>query len=292
MTRISSPDLRIDIAMRGAELQSIASSDGRQWLWHGDPAVWAGRSPLLFPLIGRSPDGKALVDGALRPMLPHGFARTSDFAVTETAESLCTLRLSDSAATRAAYPFAFDLDMTYRVAGATLTMDAKVTSRDRRPMPACFGYHPAFVWPLPGASGLPHILQLDNHQEPSLLRIDAKGLLTPERRASPFAKGELTLDRAMFSQDAMIFDSHIGSSLWYGAEGHPGIRVSYAGLPHLGIWQKPGASYICIEPWHGLPAPADRAEPLEARAGCVHIAPGQSVHFIMQMTFGVAPGPD
>ena len=288
MTRISSADLAIDIAARGAELQSVKSPDGRQWLWHGDPAIWAGRSPLLFPLIGKSPDGMAMVDGASRAMLPHGFARTSDFAVTAMAESHCALRLSDSAATRACYPFAFDLDMTYRVAGATLTMDAQVSNRDTRPMPACFGYHPALVWPLPGSAGLPHILQLDNRQEPELRRIDAQGLLTPSRLASPFARGEMTLHHAMFIEDAMIFDSNIGASLWYGAKGHPGVRVSYPGLPHLGVWQKPGASYICIEPWHGLPAPAGVAEPLEARAGCLDIAPGASVHFIMQMAFGVA----
>ena len=29
--------------------------------------------------------------------------------------------------------------------------------------------------------------------------------------------------------------------------------MDYTGAPHLGIWQKPGAPYVCIEPWCGLP---------------------------------------
>jgi galactose mutarotase-like enzyme len=30
------------------------------------------------------------------------------------------------------------------------------------------------------------------------------------------------------------------------------VQVAYD-APHMGIWQLPGAPYLCIEPWWGLP---------------------------------------
>jgi galactose mutarotase-like enzyme len=28
--------------------------------------------------------------------------------------------------------------------------------------------------------------------------------------------------------------------------------VSFPDAPYLGIWTKPGAHFVCIEPWHGI----------------------------------------
>ena len=53
---ISDSALSAQIAAAGAELQRLQDRDGSDLLWNGDPAVWAGRAPLLFPLVGETKD--------------------------------------------------------------------------------------------------------------------------------------------------------------------------------------------------------------------------------------------
>ena len=52
--RIANNYLAAEISPLGAELQSITSRDGANWLWHGDAQWWTGRAPLLFPVVGKS----------------------------------------------------------------------------------------------------------------------------------------------------------------------------------------------------------------------------------------------
>src|SRR5262245_59445312 len=70
LMRIANSELTVEIAPLGAELQSITSANGDNWLWHGDPAWWSGRAPLLFPVVGKSPDGAVTIEGKRYPMLP------------------------------------------------------------------------------------------------------------------------------------------------------------------------------------------------------------------------------
>ena len=61
--RLTNNELTVEIAPLGAELQSVATADGSQWLWNGDAAWWTGRAPLLFPVVGKSPDGAVTIEG-------------------------------------------------------------------------------------------------------------------------------------------------------------------------------------------------------------------------------------
>lgn len=286
MIRLSGDALGIVVSERGAELQSVTDTKGRDWLRNGDPAIWAGRSPLLFPVIGKHPDGKVLIDGQRYPIKSHGVARTSLFQVVAQDDASCTLRLSDNDETRLAYPFAFSLDMTYRLDGVSLSMIARITNTGDRAMPFCFGYHPAFLWPLPGSDGLPHRIRLGNGASPAHLRLGADGQRAPALHPSAFSDGVLTLDHALFVDDALIIAEGAGHHVWYGADGLPGVAVDFPDMPHLGIWTKPNGPFICIEPWHGLPSPPDPDEPLDRRAGVIKLAPGAATELAMTLTFG------
>ena len=92
--------LAAEIDPPGAELRSFRV-DGREWLWQGDPAWWAGQAPLLFPVIGRSPGGRARWQGRAFDMPPHGVARQSRFALREADGRRALLELRDDEATRA-----------------------------------------------------------------------------------------------------------------------------------------------------------------------------------------------
>jgi galactose mutarotase-like enzyme len=247
-------------------------------LWTGDPAFWTGRSPILFPIVGKAPDDTIAIDGAVYPMAQHGFARRSEFALAASTATMCRYELSASDATRAIYPFEFQLAVVHAVEGRALTVTAEVTNRDQKPMPFGLGFHSAFAWPLPDASGRDHIVTLDNKGEPALVRLEG-GLINPAALPSPFKAGRLVLDHAMFEQDAMIFPSGAGEGLRYGAESGRAMLFHFENLPNLALWTKPGAPFLCIEPWHGTAAEAGASSDLSKRPSTTILAPGAVASF-------------
>ncbi len=278
VTRIANAYLTVDVSSLGAEMQSLVSADGRSWLWNGDAAWWNGRSPVLFPMVGKAPDNRVTIDGKSYEMGQHGFARRNEFTLATATDSMCRYELAASDATRAVYPFEFLLTLTHVLHGRKLTVASEVENRDSRPMPFGLGYHPAFVWPLPGADGKAHTVTLDNGAEPALLRVEG-GLLKTEKLASPFSAGHLVLDRSQFDADAMIFPEGAGTGLTYAAEGGPALKFAFENLPNLALWQKPGAPFICIEPWHGMAAEAGGPDDLVKRPYTVPLQPGEKARF-------------
>ncbi|ARO26198.1 aldose 1-epimerase protein (plasmid) [Rhizobium sp. TAL182] len=276
--RIGNRDITVDISSLGAEMQALTTNDGRSWLWTGDATFWTGRSPILFPIVGKALDDKIAIDGMVYPLAQHGFARRSEFALAASTATACRYELAASAATQGIYPFDFLLAVEHAVEGRALTVTAEVSNRDQKAIPFGFGFHPAFAWPLPGASGRAHTVTLDNEGEPELVRLEG-GLINPAPLPSPFDKGRVVLDHALFDQDAMIFPKGAGEGLLYGAEGGPTLRFHFENLPNLALWTKPGAPFICVEPWHGTAAEAGGSSELSRRPYTNILAPGASTRF-------------
>lgn len=272
LTRISNGEVTVDVAALGAEMQSIQTRDGRNWMWHGDATYWTGRSPILFPMVGKAPNDTISIEGERFQMSQHGFARRSNFALVAEESDRCVYRLEASEASRALYPFAFQLDVEHRLEGRAVLVSAEVTNRDSRVMPFGIGFHPAFAWPLPGAAG-PHAVVLDNGGVPALRRLSG-GLVAQEELASPFAEGQLVLDHHMFGDDAMIFPEGAGAGLVYGPAAGPKLHFTWENLPNLALWTKPGAGFICLEPWHGTAAEVGGSDDLMERPFTEVLGPG------------------
>jgi galactose mutarotase-like enzyme len=278
LIRIESDALAVDISSLGAEMQSLATKDGRAWGWNGDPAYWTGRSPILFPIVGKAPDNRVMIDGQPFEMQQHGFARRSEFRLVEADGRSCLHELVATEASRQVYPFDFQLRLQHTVEGARLTITAEVLNSGRSPLPFGLGFHPAFAWPLPGAAGRPHVVQLDNQAEPKLSRIE-NGLRRPGLLPSPFVKGRLALDHSYFDDDAMIFPEGAGNGLTYGAEGGPSLHFTFDNLPNLALWTKPGAPFLCVEPWHGTAPEIGASAELAERPYAMVLGPAESARF-------------
>ncbi|KKB82635.1 aldose epimerase, partial [Devosia limi DSM 17137] len=223
------------------------------------------------------PGDRVSIEGVHYGMGQHGFARRSEFELVEASGTSCRYELASSEET-GAYPFEFLLAVTHAVEGRAVTVTAAVSNRDTRPMPFGLGFHPAFVWPLPGAAGKAHSVTLDNGAEPALVRL-AGGLVMKERLASPFRAGRLVLEPELFAADAMVFPEGAGSGLTYAAEGGPAIHLRWENLPNLALWSKPGAPFVCLEPWHGTAAEQGGSDELAARPYSVVLAPGAEARF-------------
>lgn len=283
LTRLENAHLTVEISSLGAELQSLASKDGRSFLWNGDATFWAGRSPVLFPIVGKAPEDTVMIDGRPYPMAQHGLARRREFALTSATPQACCYTLTATDDTKAIYPFDFSLSLDYQLQDTSLTLTAIVSNTGPKPMPYGIGFHPAFLWPLPGADTKPHHIVLDNGEEPELLRLRA-GLLNATPQPSPFKAGHLTLDASQFEEDAMIFPQGSGPGLTYQAEGGTSLHFSFENLPNLALWQKPGAPFICIEPWHGMAAEHGKGSEIKDRPYSVILPPGDTARYGFTVT--------
>lgn len=283
LTRLQNEQLTIEVSSMGAELQSLTASDGRAFLWNGDAAFWGGRSPILFPIVGKAPNDTVLIDGKPFAMAQHGLARRREFTLTTASQHACRFTLTATEETKAAYPFDFSLTLDYQLDGPTLTIMASVSNQGSAPMPYGIGFHPAFLWPLPGSEGKPHRITLDNGAEPELLRLK-DGLLDDTTQPSPFTAGQLTLDASQYVEDAMIFPEGAGAGLTYEAQDGPSLHFSFENLPNLALWQKPGAPFICIEPWHGMAAQHGKGSELKDRPYSVVLPSGETARYGVSIT--------
>jgi len=285
LATISSDRLKAAISSRGAELQSLTDSGGRDLLWNGDPAFWQGRAPILFPIIGLLEGGSYRLDGTRYAMPKHGFARHASFAIVDRGADAATFRLAASAETRAIYPFEFQLDIRFSVADATLKLAAIISNNGAGTMPASFGFHPALRWPLPyGEPRENHRIRFEHDEPAPIRRIDANGLLLPDPQPTPVSGDMLVLRDDLFIDDALIFDRLNSCRLSYEASAGPRLALEFADFPTLGVWTKPGAGFICIEPWQGFADPVGYDGDIRDKPGIIEIVPGENREFAMSIS--------
>jgi galactose mutarotase-like enzyme len=269
----------------GAELCSLRNADGQEVLWQAGPD-WPRHAPILFPIVGRLKNDLLTHRGQTYPMTQHGFARDQRFVWTAREKTLCALSLRDSEASRAKYPFAFRLDVSYAVEGDELVIGYAISNPGDEMLPASIGAHPAFQWPLAeGVAKEAHRITFETPEPAPIRRLDG-GLLLPDAEPTPVQGTQLPLSETLFADDAMIFDHIASTSLRYAAPGTPVITFAWDGFPQLGIWSKPsGAPFLCIEPWHGYASPIDFDGEFADKPGVMHIAAGATRSLTQRIGF-------
>ncbi len=285
LIEITSPHLSAAIDPFGAELIHLRDADGRELMTDADPAFWTGHAPLLFPIVGRLNGDVLRLDGADYPMKQHGFARRSAFTLIEQSDSKAVFLLEDSAETRAVYPRAFALRAAYEIHDATLSITIAIENREtERTLPASFGFHPAFAWPLPyGQAREDHRITFAADEAESIRQVTG-GLVDPALRPSPLADRTLALADDLFTNDALIWDRLRSHSVRYGAATGPSLRIDFPDTPMLGIWTKLGAAFVCIEPWHGIADPVGFVGDITDKPGIFTLPPGMAKRITMAVT--------
>ncbi len=269
--------MSLGVAPLGAEMQYLRTAGGDDLLWHGDPAFWSGRAPVLFPIVGRAVDDTIAVEGHSAPMPQHGFARRSMFELVEASEGMCRHKLRDTAESRAVYPFAFTLEISHRLEGHTLRVSAQVTNDSKRPMPFGFGFHPAFNWPLPGADGAAHHVTLANGGAPEQVELE-DGLLRRAPMDGPFVDGDLKIAEPLFTDGALVFPNAAGA-LRYGPRKGLALEFNFTNLPDLALWRPKNAPFLCVEPWHGTASYVGDGPQIAQRPNSITLAAGKAAEF-------------
>ncbi len=260
------------VKLLGAELHQWRTRDV-ELIRELDETVWDQTAPVLFPVVGWTRNGEVRVDGQSYPLALHGFAWRKRFTVAEQREDFLRLALTDDAETRALYPFAFRLEVTFQLGDGRLENALIVTNAGDRPLPYACGLHPGFRWPF-ASSVKPHSIRFEKTERPEVPVIAPGGLFAAQKRSTPLKEGVLPLEPALFASDALCFLNINSQSLVFDNGAGARLHVALDDFPHVGFWTRPPAPYLCIEPWTGHGDPVDFTGELFEKPSMRQLAPG------------------
>lgn len=281
--QLSSGGARADISTLGAEVVRW-SVDGSDLLWSCDPVWWDRTAPLLFPVVGRVRDGLIAVEGRQHVMPPHGFASQRHFAVVSQADNAVSLELGNDAETHISFPFAFRLRVDYLLAYTALTVRLSVRNPGPDPLPYALGLHPGFRWPLAGSSRTGHAVIFESPERPQAHIVPYGGLMSDAPSPVPLEGTRLPLDDALFAAGALVFLDIASRSVSLEAgDGATTVTLRLEDFPHLAVWSRPGAPFVCIEPWTGHSDPVGFAGAFAEKPSMRTLPPGATSQHAVDM---------
>ena len=284
---LENEQLRVEVDSLGAEVKSVKNKETQmEYMWQGDPKYWGRTSPVLFPFVGSLKNKEYHYNGKTYPMGQHGFARDCDFTLVEQTDNTIVHRLTDSEETRKKYPFPFELTVTHTLCGREISVGWHVVNRGTDPMYFTIGAHPAFRVPvLPDTKQSDYSLQFRTDSlQYYLLDTDSGTANVGTQYDLPVSNGRSPIASDLFDKDALVFDHQID---WAGIampDGTPYVSVSCEGFPNFGIWSKPNAPFVCLEPWDGRCDNTGYAGELSEKPGILSLAPQEQYDKSYQIT--------
>lgn len=269
--------LRATAQTKGGELASLRDGGGREYIWEGDPAFWPGQNPILFPIVGSLLNGKIQINGTTYEMGRHGFARGMEFAPVEQGEDFVALELRETEETLACYPFPFSLRVTHRLLEDGFSTAFSVQNTGGSPMPFCIGGHTAIRIPEGERFEDFHLL-FDQAETADSHLLSPQGIILHDGRKTMLdGTGTLALDYQDFAQmDTLIFSMlRSGNVSLVHRETGRGVRLDFHEFPMVAFWTKPGAPFLCMEPWLGCAAWDNESGRFEDKLFCATLQPGE-----------------
>jgi galactose mutarotase-like enzyme len=247
ITTIKNSNLSAQINLLGAELCSLENNHSIEYIWDAHPDFWGKRSPILFPIVGTLKNNSYQYDGKEYHLSRHGFARDMVFELIDKAENSATFSIQSSDNTKNKYPFDFELQINYTLSDNSLFIGYKVINKSTSQMPFSIGAHPAFA--LPGYFE-DYSIEFEK-EEPLLYNLLENDLISNKTKTLDNVDNRVGLNYTLFENDALIFKTLKSNYLTLIKNEKPMLRMHYNDFPHLGIWTKKNASFLCVEPWFG-----------------------------------------
>lgn len=248
---IKNEELTVEISTLGAELQSVKYA-GEERLWQGDPSVWSGRAPVLFPICGGLKDDKYTLNGKEYTLPKHGFGRKSEFSIESQEEDKAVFLLTASEETKKGYPFDFELRISYSLIGNSIKVSYGVANKSNEDMYFSIGAHEAYATP----EGVEEYYLKFEKKEKLIHNILKGPLLTEEYVVLGEDIDELPIKSEYFDIDAItLLNLKSRKVSLCKKDETKKITVDFDGFDYMFVWTKPGTNqaYLCLEPWCGIP---------------------------------------
>ncbi len=272
MLRLENEFLSARINPVGAELSSlIKKGTEREYIWQAEPSVWGRHAPLLFPAVGRMSGDSFVYEGKKYFMQKHGFLRGSTFEIISTEETSVLLRFSSNEKTLAVFPFDFDFDAEYSLYGNTLRQRLTVKNKGSGNMYFSVGAHPAFF------ISIGDTLRFEKPENATLPYLDGNDVIgDPANKLELKNESDILLSKELFEKGSLALEAPASTyAELVGNDGVPYLREHFGKTPMLWLWAKPGAEFVCIEPWSGSDERYPTEE-LENKKGILRLSPGES----------------
>ncbi len=253
----------IEVKQYGAELSSFKSKEtGIEYLWQGNPDVWYGQSPVLFPIVGTMLNNKMKVDGKEYEMGRHGIARKRNFELKEQGEGYLILTQSWNEESLTQYPYRYTLDIEFKLDGKKLTVTHTVKNSDDKAMYFSIGAHPGFN------CKIGDYLEFEESETLICEKINSDALLDGIHYPTLNNEKIFEITKNVFDDDAHVLSGMKSDTLYLKSNFRDEvIKFNFGKAPYLGLWAKPGAEYVCIEPWYGInDTPAETPDFSQKRA--------------------------
>ena len=232
----------------GAELKSLVCNY-TEYIWNGDENFWKGSAPALFPICSGLKDDKYLLDGAEYTLAKHGFAKQKTFELESKQEDSAVFLLKADTETLKQYPFNFELRIAYELIGKKFKVTYKVTNKDTKKMYFSIGAHEGYNCP-EGIEDYDICFPQNETLDSSVLVGNVLGDDTVRIIEN---EDKLALKYDYFAVDALVFKKLVSkSAVLKNRKTGRAVRLQFEGFPYFLLWTKPGAGYICMEPWCGI----------------------------------------
>lgn len=255
----------------GAQLHSLVTKDDSfEYIWQGNPDIWYGQAPVLFPVIGQLKDDLFRYNGQVYPMNKHGFARKMLFEAVEVEGARAVFVLRTNEETLKQYPFDFELSVCFELAGRALKVTQSVKNLSESTMYFSMGAHPGFN------CKIGDYLEFEENEEGiQCEKIDSTNILMDRYFDVELENGKaIRLTEDIFNQDALILSNINSSVVTLKSDDHDRtVRFDFGDVPVLGIWAKPNAPYVCIEPWYGINDDTRGYDDISAKRGIQSLEP-------------------
>ncbi|MBQ9263526.1 MAG: aldose 1-epimerase family protein [Clostridia bacterium] len=280
LATLQSDQLTVVISTLGAEIQSIRDRQGNEYMWQGDPQFWGNRAPILFPVAGAFRDDCYVWQGKIYPMAKHGIVRNVEWTLETCQESKAVFAISRKTE---GFPFDYVLRAIFTLTGNQLKVEYAVTNQDQGPFCFSLGAHEAYLTP-GGIEDYEIVFDEEEDLAHSILEGSLNShetqMIAPHTRVLP-------LKYEYFAVDALVFRSIKSKGvILQGVKNGRKVRVDFPEHPILMFWDKPGAEYICIEPWCNGPDFVDAPKEIDKKFGFLRIEPGQTVTRAHTITVG------
>ena len=270
---IKNSSLSVKIDSLGAEMLSLKSADGTEYLWQGSKETWEEHAPNLFPYIARLTDGKFEFQDQQYEMKIHGLAKYMDFQVEKQLEDEIEFCLTSDENTRRQYPFLFQFRINYTLKESSVWITYKVVNEDDKKMYFGIGGHPGFNVPLEeGLTFEDYELCFQDRCRPKRIGFTEDCFLNGCKESFELEEERTQkLSHDMFDDDAIVLENMSKSVTLSSKKGNRKVKVTYPDMDYLGIWHWPKTKtdYVCIEPWSSLPSRKNVIENLETQENLI-----------------------
>ncbi|WP_296699925.1 aldose 1-epimerase family protein [Algoriphagus sp.] len=275
-----SDSLSIEITKLGIELCSIKSKkSGLEYIWQADPSIWGSHAPVLFPIIGLLKDGYTLINGKKYFIPKHGLVRNSDkVQLIHSTENTLQFRFSWDKETFEKYPFQFQFDVIYSLIDNCIKVEHIVENLGDQTMYYSLGGHPGFNCPLhPGENYEDYYLSFPFKETDGTWLLDENGLVSDQQKSILENSSKLWLNKNIFDHDALIFKNLKSKKVSLNhIKNGPILSLDFEDFEYLGVWAKPGAPFVCIEPWLGIADSSKSDHDFKSKEGILELAPKKS----------------